>query len=167
MKPGSWGRACFWCPAAPTSLHLPHSLVCNSRGSSRGRTWDAVIDQFAARNIPIRTIERVSGLIVTDQLTVGREGYWWANCGKGNGWGSETEKPPPLTGAAETTGGFRQCGRAQALALRGHLYQVARRETAIFTQIDYGIQEPTFTFLRRNPELLESGRNLPAAESDQ
>ncbi len=47
-----------------------------------GRTWDAVIDQFAERNIPIRTIERVSGLIVTDDLTVGTDGYWWADCGR-------------------------------------------------------------------------------------
>jgi hypothetical protein len=41
-----------------------------------------VIEKFAARNIPIRTIERVSGLIVTDQLSVGEEGVAWADCGK-------------------------------------------------------------------------------------
>jgi hypothetical protein len=50
--------------------------------ASAGQTWDAVIDLFAARNIPIRTIERVSGLIVTDNLTVGEEGVAWADCGK-------------------------------------------------------------------------------------
>jgi hypothetical protein len=50
--------------------------------ASLGRTWDAVIDLFAARLIPIRTIERASGLIVTDQLSVGPEGREWADCGK-------------------------------------------------------------------------------------
>ena len=50
--------------------------------ASAGQTWDAVIDLFAARNIPIRTIERVSGLIVTDNLSVGEEGVFWADCGK-------------------------------------------------------------------------------------
>jgi hypothetical protein len=49
-----------------------------------GRTWDAVIDMFAARNIPIRTIERASGIIATDQLSVGSEGERWAVCGEGN-----------------------------------------------------------------------------------
>lgn len=49
--------------------------------ASAGHTWDAVIEIFAARNIPIRTIERVSGLIVTDNLNVGPEGKEWADCG--------------------------------------------------------------------------------------
>lgn len=49
--------------------------------ASAGYAWDAVIEVFAARNIPIRTIERVSGLIVTDNLNVGPEGKEWANCG--------------------------------------------------------------------------------------
>jgi hypothetical protein len=38
--------------------------------ASFGRTWDAVIDEFAKRNIPIRTIERASGFIATEMLTV-------------------------------------------------------------------------------------------------
>ncbi len=52
---------------------------------------------------------------------------------------------------------------AAALALRGHLYEVARRDTAVFTQVDYAIQEPTFAFLRKHPELLQSGRRAPRA----
>lgn len=36
--------------------------------ASFGRTWDAVIDVFAERNIPIRTIERSSGFIATENL---------------------------------------------------------------------------------------------------
>lgn len=53
--------------------------------ASMGQTWDAVIDLFATRNIPIRTIERASGLIVTDALSVGLEGNTWASCGTRNG----------------------------------------------------------------------------------
>ena len=37
-----------------------------------GGHWDAVIDMFAARNIPIRTIERASGIIATEPLPGGR-----------------------------------------------------------------------------------------------
>ncbi len=50
-------------------------------GATMGATWDAVIDLFAARNIPIRSIERVSGIIVTDILSVGDDGPRWADCG--------------------------------------------------------------------------------------
>jgi hypothetical protein len=50
-------------------------------GASTGQAWDAVIDVFAARNIPIRTVERASGLIVTDALRVGEEGSAYASCG--------------------------------------------------------------------------------------
>jgi hypothetical protein len=50
-----------------------------------GRAWDAVIDMFAARNIPIRTIERASGIIATEELAVGEEGKGLADCGEQNG----------------------------------------------------------------------------------
>jgi hypothetical protein len=50
-----------------------------------GSTWDAVIDMFAARNIPTRTIERASGIIATEELSVGDEGRNWADCGQNNG----------------------------------------------------------------------------------
>jgi hypothetical protein len=51
--------------------------------ASMGKTWDAVIDLFAARNIPIRTIERASGIIATEGLRVEYEdGAKWADCGK-------------------------------------------------------------------------------------
>ena len=53
--------------------------------ASMSQTWDAVIDLFATRNIPIRTIERASGLIVTDALSVGEEGNTYASCGTRNG----------------------------------------------------------------------------------
>lgn len=50
-----------------------------------GRTWDSVIDEFADRNIPIATIERASGLVATEQLTVGHEAREEADCGQLNG----------------------------------------------------------------------------------
>jgi hypothetical protein len=50
--------------------------------ASMGQTWDAVIDLFALRNIPIRTIERASGIIATEGLRVGPEGTLRAYCGK-------------------------------------------------------------------------------------
>lgn len=36
--------------------------------ASLGRTWDAVVELFATRSIPIRTMERASGFIATEQL---------------------------------------------------------------------------------------------------
>jgi hypothetical protein len=51
-------------------------------GASAGQTLDVVVDLFAARNLPIQTIERVTGLVATDELTVGTEGRTWADCGK-------------------------------------------------------------------------------------
>ena len=50
--------------------------------ASMGQTWDAVIDLFASRNIPIRTIERVSGIITTEGLRVNPDdAVQWADCG--------------------------------------------------------------------------------------
>jgi hypothetical protein len=46
-----------------------------------GRTWDAVIDDFASRNVPIKTIDRSSGLIVAEALSVGADGAEYADCG--------------------------------------------------------------------------------------
>jgi hypothetical protein len=66
-------------PAPPTPREATEVAA------SMGNTWDAVIDMFAARNIPIRTIERASGIIATDQLSVGDEGWRWADCGQHNG----------------------------------------------------------------------------------
>ncbi|HZE74909.1 MAG TPA: hypothetical protein VE091_06340 [Gemmatimonadales bacterium] len=56
--------------------------------ASFGRTWDAVIDEFADRNIPIRTIERASGLIATEQLTISYNASTEADCGQVGGYPS-------------------------------------------------------------------------------
>lgn len=52
------------------------------------RTWDAAIDAFAERNVPIRNMERVSGFISTDALSVSRDdAKLWADCGSVSGIG--------------------------------------------------------------------------------
>lgn len=38
--------------------------------ASFGKTWDAVVDVFAERNLPIRTLDRSSGLIVPNALLI-------------------------------------------------------------------------------------------------
>lgn len=70
------------CVTQPISAPVPHeSTVINA---SFGKTWDALIDQFAARNIPIKTIDRASGLVATDALKVGNVGVV-ADCGTSMG----------------------------------------------------------------------------------
>ena len=49
--------------------------------ASTEETWDAVVDLFAARDIPIRTSERLFGFVTTADLPVGAEGRTWADCG--------------------------------------------------------------------------------------
>jgi hypothetical protein len=53
---------------------------------SAGRVWDAVVEQFAATSIPIQTMERASGIIVTTDLGLtAANGLAWANCGEAMG----------------------------------------------------------------------------------
>jgi hypothetical protein len=48
-------------------------------------TWDALIEVFGTHGIPIRSVDPGSGLLVTDELRVGREGRESADCGKAGG----------------------------------------------------------------------------------
>jgi hypothetical protein len=60
---------------APTPVQAPFT-----------RAWNAVIDVFADRNIPIRTIDRASGFAATEALSVNSEdGKAWADCGATDG----------------------------------------------------------------------------------
>ncbi len=69
--------ACVSPPGAP----VPQQATAVT--ASFARTWDAVIDQFAAQNIPIHNMERASGFISTDALSVSpSDGLTWADCGK-------------------------------------------------------------------------------------
>src|SRR4051812_31863741 len=65
--------------------------------ASQGRTWDAVIDVFAERNIPIRTMDRSSGFIATEQLRVDATDslQQWADCGTSR-WSNGNTKPKPI-----------------------------------------------------------------------
>lgn len=63
--------------------------VATPVNASSGKTWDAVIDMFAERNIPIRNMERASGLIVAEPMRVTlQDGVKWADCG-GDGFGNK------------------------------------------------------------------------------
>lgn len=69
----------FTAPGAPA----PHSAM--PVAASFGKTWDAVIDVFATKNIPVRTLERVSGLIAAEPSSVESfdptKEHPWADCG--------------------------------------------------------------------------------------
>lgn len=68
--------ACVTAPAtAPERAATPVN-------ASTGKTWDAVIDVFAERNIPIRNMERASGFIAAEpELVSQKDGQAWADCG--------------------------------------------------------------------------------------
>lgn len=72
--------AAFGCASAPRQApeRQPTSVA-----ASFGQTWDAAIDIFAAHNIPIKTLDRSSGLIVAEQSRVGPSDVAkFADCGK-------------------------------------------------------------------------------------
>jgi hypothetical protein len=50
------------------------------------KTWDAVMDVFATKNIPIKTMDRSSGFIATEEMRSGlvsaREPISYADCGR-------------------------------------------------------------------------------------
>ena len=51
--------------------------------ASFDRTWSAVIDHFAEKSVPIKTIEKASGLIVTEPMAVSQGyGRTIADCGQ-------------------------------------------------------------------------------------
>lgn len=69
----------------PAAAPAPRAITPVS--SSFGRTWDAVIDVFGERNIPIKQMERVSGFIATDNIALSLEDQRmaraWAQCARG------------------------------------------------------------------------------------
>lgn len=69
------------CATIPPAQPTPREAT--SVRAPIARTWDAVIDVFAAENIPIKTMDRASGFISTDPLAVGlRTSQAYADCGK-------------------------------------------------------------------------------------
>jgi hypothetical protein len=63
-------------PATTAATRAPTEIA-----ASFGRTWDAVIDEFAEMNIPIQTLERASGFIAAEPLALGTADTTWADCG--------------------------------------------------------------------------------------
>ena len=62
---------------APAPQRTPASTV-----ATFDQAWDAVIDVFAQRNIPIATIDRSSGLIAaTSHGLASTDAIAWADCG--------------------------------------------------------------------------------------
>ena len=73
-----------WCPSqlAQPPETVPEIRAPTPVNASFAKSWNAVIDIFANQSIPIRTIDRSSGLIVTDQLYVSQnDAIAWADCG--------------------------------------------------------------------------------------
>ncbi|MBP6670420.1 MAG: hypothetical protein KA180_13290 [Gemmatimonadales bacterium] len=70
--------------AAPPATLVPAPRPATVTAASFGHTWDAVIEHFAERSIPIRTLERASGIVITDPMRVDPDrGIEWADCGTG------------------------------------------------------------------------------------
>jgi hypothetical protein len=50
--------------------------------TSFGVAWNAVIDHFTTNTIPIRTLDRASGVIITELMTLrDKDAEVWADCG--------------------------------------------------------------------------------------
>lgn len=70
------------CAPVPPAPPAPHSAM--EVAAPLAKTWDAVIDVFAAKNIPIKNMDRSSGFISTEEMSVPlvAGGSPYADCGK-------------------------------------------------------------------------------------
>src|SRR5450759_364363 len=73
-------------PKAPAPP-VPHSAM--EVAAPAAKTWDAVIDVFASKNIPIKTMDHSSGFIAAEEMRVPRpqkrgEASPYADCGTMN-----------------------------------------------------------------------------------
>ena len=72
------------CSTGPSTVPTPQQAVVVY--ASFDATWDAVIELFSQQNVPIKTIDRSSGLIATDDMVVsGDQARDWADCGSNAG----------------------------------------------------------------------------------
>jgi hypothetical protein len=74
-------------PTVPPAPPVPHEAM--QVNAPAAKTWDAVIDVFAAKNIPIKTLDHSSGFIAAEEMRVPRpEGRGaespYADCGTMN-----------------------------------------------------------------------------------
>lgn len=70
--------------AAAASASAPQSRKVNTTASVTApyeQTWEAVIDLFSERNWAIQNMDRDSGLITTDWMSLGSEAKTFADCG--------------------------------------------------------------------------------------
>ena len=58
-------------PAAATSVAAPFA-----------KTWDVLIDEFATENIPIKTVDRASGIVASEMIRVAQVPHRIADCGR-------------------------------------------------------------------------------------
>ena len=105
--------------AAAASATAPQARKVTTTANvqaSADATWDALIDLFAEHNWAITNVERSSGLITTDWMSLGSDGPTVADCG-GSGLSSEdgtsvrfnVRVKEQEAGAVVTVGaGFRQ-----------------------------------------------------------
>ena len=69
------------CTLMPHPPGPPAPVPTAQVAASFGKTWDATVDVFTQNNVPIRNLERASGLIVAEVATVGSKGTAYADCG--------------------------------------------------------------------------------------
>jgi len=73
------GCANYYYPPRPIEPEITKSFEVDA---SFDRTWEALIETFAELQLPIKTIEKDSGIIATEWINYGRVGYgFWAKCG--------------------------------------------------------------------------------------
>lgn len=74
---------------------LPPPRPDTQVNASFGKTWDAVVDYFARSSIPVKTIDRSSGLIAAETTRLAGDNSTYGVCA--NGWGKRSF--PPLGGS--------------------------------------------------------------------
>src|SRR6266516_79857 len=68
----------------PPQVAAPEPVPPAPVRASFDRTWSTVIDFFADRAIPVKTIDRASGYIAAERIGAGNNANW-ADCGKVTG----------------------------------------------------------------------------------
>lgn len=67
----------FGCASLPPAPALRSDTQVNG---SFGKTWDAVVDYFARSSIPVKTIDRSSGLIAAEATRMAGDNSRFATC---------------------------------------------------------------------------------------
>lgn len=71
--------AILGCASVP--VPEPPVRVPTRVGAPFSKTWDAVVDLFAEKNIAIRNMDKASGFIAAEPSAVTDDAKAWANCG--------------------------------------------------------------------------------------